>query len=332
MNTNLFIHYENQENSNELELKTLCHSLLGFESLLRELLKISRLQADIEIKAKASKNGSYIEWIILGFDFLSIIPFEKLPDFLDFVQIIDPVLHKEAEIFFNTHGFDLVTVKKFFTDVLNGQTKAQIFVNDFVKERPAEYDFMKWLFGALSIRYLIGVYCRLTKVKNQVMPDENTSTKTFKSLKKIIKKGSAKKAMNPFVENEIEKIGFSQNGKRIENKTIVDRKNFGNLLPDSEQILPGYANGSFHEFKGGVKNFHSARGDFMKIEVFLGEHGNHILIVKPDEQHETKDFRSFYKENVIFRAEVLRESFYEKPKLKIIGTMELAQEEFFPEK
>lgn len=331
MNTSIFIHYENEENSNELELKTLCRSLLGFESLLREFFKISKLQADIEIKAKASKDGSYVEWIILGFDFFNSLPFENLSDFLEYVQVIDLDLYGEATAFFNTNGFDSASMNEFFTNVLNGETKAQVFANDSAKNRPAEYDLIKWVLYSLTTAFFLKIFSKSKEVKNQLKPDSNTSVRVFKALKNLIRRGLAKRAIAPFVENEVEKIGFSRNGRKVEIDTIIDRKNFGNLLPDSEEVLPDYINGSIHRFKGEVRNFHSARGDFMKIKVNLDKDGDHILIVKPDEEHETKDFRNFYKENVAFRAEVLRESFFEKPKLKIIGTMELIQEELFPE-
>jgi hypothetical protein len=69
----------------------------------------------------------------------------------------------------------------------------------------------------------------------------------------------------------------------------------------------------------------------MKIKIDLGEYGHKILVVRPDEEHTTKDFRGFYKESIIFDAEVLRETPYEQPKLKILGSMELYQSELFEE-
>jgi hypothetical protein len=91
----------------------------------------------------------------------------------------------------------------------------------------------------------------------------------------------------------------------------------GNYLPNSEAILEKYINWKEYEFHWEIKNFQSSRGDFLKIKVET-DSWKKLLVCRPSDWHTTEEFIQFYKKKVIFKAEVLRESMFQIPKLKIL--------------
>jgi len=321
MNTKFFIHYEDFENSHELELKILCESLIWFDSLIKEIVDISKIKIDLEIKAQASQEWSYVEALILNFNLINSVPFDNFNDLKSFLYFTNKEFYDYLLEYFSNIDFNNETQKNFFVSLWDTFSNKYEKVEKLAAEHPIGYDLLKYLLYSFTAWW----FYKLHDIKKQIGPEKNMPLTYFRDFKNIVKKWKAKKALSPLIENESEKIWFSSNGKLVDNKSIIDRKNFGDFLPDDEKIFSELNNWDVDFYIGSIENFHWARWDYMKINIDLGKYWKQILIVRPDEEHTTKDFRNFYKEVVRFKGEILRESYFEKPKIKIIWWMEKFQ-------
>lgn len=325
---NFFIHYELDE-SESIDLDSFGKSIIGFNSLLKEIFEITKIDADLEIRAIQPKKWSIIIQLLIEAGVHHQYIFNNLPDLQHFVQTIDPELLKFANTYFTDVWFSHENELWFWGKVWEGKTKTQIELNNFADKRPWEFTILSTILMYFTGKFFLWSFGRIKNIKNKATPDSSMSKEYFPRLKKITKK--TRKALKPIREWIVSQIWFSLDWKKgsVDKDSIIDSKNLWEFLPDDEEVLSVYKNGTEYEFTWEIKNFQSSRGDFMKIQIKT-EYGKYLLTARPSNKHTTEEFIQFYKKQVKFKAEILRESLYQMPKIKIIPwSMELVQKNIF---
>lgn len=294
---NFFIKYNGKSDSDgsTIDLVVLGESIVGFNSVIKEIFKISKLKGEISISANKIREGSIIiDVIIFVSQHANEIPFDKVIDFLNFLKVISQDSYTAAVNFFN------------------GIQEVHEGINEFAKEYPATYDLVKDGI-TLFIGILIG---RAQKHKNQ--PDlDNLPEKYAMALHKMISSKKFTKALKPLVEDEAVSIEVSSE-KSFEHRTKIDLDNFENYLGEGEQILPDLKHGEASRLTGKVVGLQCSRGDSLKVKVHIKGKRYLTLVAFPPEGKTTQDLDELYGHNVIIEAEIERKSLYQKPKLHII--------------
>jgi len=138
MKQNLFIKYKgvNPENDSEINLASLGNSLVGFELVIKEIFKISKIKSDISISVGGVREGSQIFDIILSFG--DQVSFDNMQDLLNFSKVAS---------------------LEFYNKILRSISENHKNINDFAKDYPVDFDFIAGFIG-----YFIGTL--LEKAKN----------------------------------------------------------------------------------------------------------------------------------------------------------------------
>ena len=312
--SNFYIHYELND-SETLDLESLWKSIIWFNSLIKEAFKISKIDWDIEIQAAQPKQWSIIIPVI--FDLIlnnTDLLFGNVKDFLNFLKVTNTEYFNQANEYIENIWYSTENEIRFWTwEFIEWNLDIQKKINNFASKRPWEF----WLYTFILSSFILWSISKVKNIKNQKIPDWNIPKEYFSKIKKLSKK--FKKPLYPLKNWDVKEIGFSKtwNKSDIDKNTIVNSQNMWCFLQDSEMILENYINWEQYQFYGEIKNFQSSRWDFLKIKIDT-EQGKKLLVCKPWDWHTTEEFIQFYKKKVIFTAEVLRESLYQLPKLKVV--------------
>ncbi len=258
--------------------------MIGFEETIQEVFKISRIDGDIDIKATKESEGSLVIEICIYL--ITHIPFEKTQDFLDFLKVADDATYQTALQYFNDGHRSL---------------------NDYFASNPLDFTLV-----TSFITYLIGK----ARGQKRLTLDNEIPAHYARRLHALVKRGKFKKALKPFIENEIAEIGISPK-RTFANQTKITTENFEDYLSENEKILPQLENGSRHTFTGKIVGLQTARGESMKFSVNGFKRVEKLLVAYPDEGLTTDNYLRFYNKDVQIEAEIVRRSMYQKPQLKI---------------
>lgn len=301
MEPNFFIKYRgiDPKHDSQVDLVALGESIIGFDGVIREIFKISKIKGDISVNASKTREGSLIVDVLIAIaEATNSIPFDTISDFLDFLSVTNQELHTQAQSFFNSIG------------------EAHEDLNEFAREYPATYDLVK-----SAITLFIGIL--IGKASNQKkVPNLDDLPKPYAmALHKMIKAKRFKKALKPFVENEVRTISVSSDKNFTPEKTSeINTENFENYLSEKEEkILPDYEDGKAYMFTGTIVGIQCSRGDSMKVRIYGFPKKYRDLVAYPPEDKSTEDFHSFYgkDKNIVLEAVVQRKSMYQKPRLQI---------------
>lgn len=315
---NFYIHYELNE-LDSIDLEALWKSIIWFNSLLKETFKISNIDWEIEIQAIQPKEGSII--IPILFDLAlnhSDLLFWNIDNFLDFLQITNTDLYNQANQYIQEVWYSTANEINFWTiEIIKWNTSIQKDFNNFADKRPWEFAIYQKVGEILLWLFYLWIFKKTKELKNKNIPDNETPKSYFSKIKKIWKR--FKGALFPLKTWDVKEIWFSKtwNKKDIDENTKITPKNMGDYLPDSEEIMKSYKDWLKYNFTWEIKNFQSSRWDFLKIKVETDE-WKKLLVCKPSDWHTTEEFIQYYKKKVFFKAEVLRESMFQIPKLKIL--------------
>ncbi|MEK9159439.1 MAG: hypothetical protein AAB383_01785 [Patescibacteria group bacterium] len=310
MNPNFFIKYRgtNSESDSEIDLGTLGDSIVGFNSVIKEVFSISKIQGELKVTATELRQGSLIVDIILKiFVENKEAIFKTIPDLLDYLKVIDVDACKRAIEFFNT-SFDI------------GADVHQK-MNAYASKYPADYDLIKLGLGSFVL-YL------LKKAKTQKQrPDLNELPSGYAvKVHNMIRRRKFKRALKPFIDDEVSTIEISAD-RQFRTPAKIDTENFDKYLSESEVILPNYIHGRVYKFKGTIVSMQCSHGDSMKLRVIGLPQKDRDLVAFPPDGSSTRDFDQYYGETVSIDALIERRSLYQKPKLHI-QHISLNQESF----
>lgn len=306
MNPNLYIRYKgiDPDDDGRIHLAELGRSLTGFDSLLRDLAHVLRLNGDLDVTISSPKRGSIlVEILACVAETNSAIPFETVRDFLEFLKVANREMHEHAQDFFNS------------------LSDAHRSLNDWAGRNPLDTMAIAALIG-LALKKLIE-----KASKQKEAPDLNDSDlprRIAEELHQLILKRRFKRPLSPLIQAEVEEIEVATD-PTFQDAAKVDAENLSNYLVEDEAILPHLNNGHNYKLEGCVTSLKGTRGDSLTFQMESGRK-TYNLDALPSPDKTSKDYKGFYKERVNVFAEVVRKSLFQKPKLKII-TMSLRQPE-----
>ena len=280
----------------QVALGELGMSLMGFDSLLKDLAHILRLKGELEIRASSPKQGSIIVQIsaILN-DVGSTLPFDSIGDFLDFLRVAGDGMYGRAHDYFNSIG------------------DAHRTLNDWASKNPLDAMAVTAFLGK-AFQKLIAKAKKQEKVSD--ISDPTLPKRIAEELNRLILKSGFKKALSPLIEDEVETIEISTESN-FKDSAKIDVGNLLSYLTEEEMILPHLLNGETCRLEGTVTSLKSTRGDSLTFQTEDGAKAFNLEALPPLGQT-SKDFKNFYRERVNMCAVVARKSQYQKPKLKII--------------
>lgn len=121
---NFFIHYELDE-SESSDLDSFGKSIIGFNSLLKEIFKITKINADLEIRAIQPKKWSIIVQLCIEVGIHHQYIFNHLLDLQNFLQTVDPELLQSANTYFSDVWYSHESELWFWQEVWKGKTNTQ---------------------------------------------------------------------------------------------------------------------------------------------------------------------------------------------------------------
>lgn len=294
INSSFHLRYKRVDHTDDacLDLTDLGKSLVGFDKLLRELVKITKINADVSIKATAFRDGSVIVDLLIKLQELSEqVPFDRINDLLDYLKIANDITWKEAIQFFQE---------------ISSKSKS---VYDYLSVHPVELT-------SVSI-VLVKLIEFARKNKNQPCLDceEIPKRVAFELNRLIQKKRGFKTALKPLIEDKASSIEVSSD-RKFKKRILIDQNNFHEYLGEEEKILPHLENGYICPLLGEIRSLKSTRGDSLTFK-YVYKNKTYNLDLFPPDGVSTKKYTDYYKEKVVIEAEVVRSSLYKKPKLKL---------------
>jgi len=308
MESSLYIRYKGNDltDDSRVDLALFGESIIGFEKVIRQIITVTNLNYEVDIKAtKTSKGSLIIDLALVVIDMGQDLPFYEVTDLLDFLKIA------------NTQAFE--SANEYFSSLKSTHRS----LNDYMAKNPIDFATL-----GLVVAFLFKQAKQQKFAPNVDVISPNYAVK----LHKLIKKKTFKKALTPFMEGDIESVSIGVN-KNFNSSTSVkiDNDSFDNYLSsDEDQILEDYENGNTYAFTGSIVSIQRVHGDSMKIRIHGFPRKYRDLVAYPPEEKTTEDYGIFYgKEKVIsFKATVERKSLYQKPKLHI-KEMRLQNEPLF---
>ena len=291
-NLHIIYHWNSDENVG-IDLNLLGDSIAGFNKVIREILKSAKVQGDFSIQAQIIKEGSIDVGTLV--QFLSPVPFENWQDLFNFIAIIG-----EREL------------------LEHFRQAAQIHrnINDYFSKNPFDQQII-----TVGIGFLVGWVAKQKQAPTVRDNGRELPVVFAARLKRLIIRRVFKKALRPFVENQITKIEV-----KTENRVsvVINNENFSEYLGEEEQILPEYEDGKSYQFAGRLVGLEKSMGEHLKFKMSQLPRPYNILVATPQEGRSTKDYIEYYDKDVFLEAEVSRISMYHKPKLKLLS-VRLAQ-------
>ncbi len=298
MNPNLFLRYKGNlpEDDSQMALAELGQSLIGFDALLKEFARILRIEGELEVRITASKEGSIIvEMLTVLNNASGGLPFETVGDLLDFLKLTGDALYDQAYSYFNSFGTGYKAL------------------NDWAAKNPLGLMIAVGLLGK-AFKVLIAKARKQKTVAD--FNDPQLPRRIAEELHRLILKKGFKKALSPLIETEVETIEVATDAD-FQDSVKIDAENLPGYLAEDEMILPELANGSTCNLIGTITSLKSTRGDSLTFQT-EDRSKTYNLEALPPAGKTSKDFKNLYRERVNLHAEVVRKSFYQKPKLKII--------------
>jgi len=295
METKFFVKYDgiSKYDDSSVVLHDFGESLVAFDTLVKDVGHIFRIQTEIEIYATSHREGSHIVDLIFRIhESFNSLPIDSVEHLLEFLKIAGEQLFENASRFFS----DLKDFHK--------------TVNDFGAKHPIDIALL-----ALIIPWLFRI---ARKQRNNELPvDSKLSERIAKELYKIIRKNRFGYFINPIVNETAKSIEVSSDRKFIKNTTKIDDGNFEDYLGTDTEILPELIDGNEYELKGEITSLKSTRGDSLTFQYSKKDKSYNLDLLPPSDKT-TKAYTQYYKELVNISALVERHSFFKKPKLHLL--------------
>jgi hypothetical protein len=296
----LIVKYHSPEDGEGFDLGLLGESLSGMNSVLNDLAKMTGIKGEIEIRTTRITHGS-IELhnaIVLT---LETLPFDNVQDFLDFLQFAAPEMVNQAK------------------EYLSGALGVDRTLNDFFRERPFD--------AFLVSQFIVAAIAWTAKQKHRVTTEDDDlgriAPRKARKLRSMVLSGKFRKVLKPITQGNVSQLTLES---RNHNRATITDQNIEKYLPEEDQILPQFANGTAHRLTGVVMNLQSAHGEIIKIKVEGLDRRYSLLTAKPRDGQTTENFVQFYQQRVVFEAEVVRASMYKRPEF-VVHDMQICQQD-----
>jgi len=308
IDTNLHLRYTGLSDVDDacMDLSDLGTSLVGFDRLLRDIIKITKINGELSIRAMSFREGSIIVDILIKIQEISEhFIFDNVSELLDYLKIANEIVWQQAISFFQE---------------ITSRTKT---VYDYLSKHPVELT-------TLSVA-IVKLFELARKNKDQPCLDSDEIPKRIAiELNKLIqKKRGFKLALKPLIEDKASSIEVSSE-RTFRRPLVIDQNNFHEYLGEDDKILPHLENGKVYSLIGEIRSLKSTRGDSLTFR-YMYRTKTYNLDLFPPHKISTKEYTDYYKESVIIDAEVIRSSFYKKPKLNL-HSIDFQQKKLFNEK
>jgi hypothetical protein len=303
----LKVKYANSNDQDGFDLGLLGESFSGLNVVLKDFGELMAIDGDVEVRTTKIEHGSIEIFNNLYITFTGL-PFNSPQDLLDFLQVASPEMHKEAKEF------------------LSGTLGMRNTLNDYFQN----HAFDAILLAELGKVFMIKTWKWAGKQKTNLTTRDaelgEISNRKATRLKGMVGSGKFRKVLTPIAQGSVKSITLSSATENGDIKATINEKAIENYLPEEDQVLPHFTNGSEHVMNGVVKNLQSARGEIIKIKVDGLDKRYNLITAKPSDGKATDDYLNFYHQRVTFSAEVVRASMYKRPDF-VIKSMEIAQQE-----
>jgi excinuclease UvrABC ATPase subunit len=307
INSNLHLRYTGVSNVNDscMDLSDLGISLVGFDKLFRNLIKITKVNGDISIRATSFREGSVVVDILIKLQEVSEqAPFDSFSDLLDYLKIVNEVAWQEADSFFH----EITSTSK--------------TIYDYLSKHPVELT----MFSVVLVKLI--EFARRNKNQPCLECDDLPKRVAVELNKLIQKKRGFKLALKPLIEDKASSIEVSTE-RTFLRPAIINQDNFHEYLGEEEKILPHLENGNVCALHGEVRSLKSTRRDSFTFK-YIYKNKTYNLDLLPPDGVSTKKYTDYYLEKVVVEAEVVRASLYKKPKLKL-NSIDFLQPKLFNE-
>lgn len=300
MEQQLYVKYVGKEDDDSIiPFSDLGESLIGFDQSFRKLSKILRINCEVELRAQATTEGSYIVESLLQVAGNAADLFKDVQSFLEFAELCGKEFYQESVQYFN----QIENIHK--------------SLNDYFSERPFDLALI-----AGCITYLLNFLGKIGKERKSLTDEEvlakfreEISERVTRELLNLLKQKTVARAIKPLIEETAKSIEIDTT-RTFPNPLKFDESNYQDYLTEDDQILPQYENGQTYPFDGEITSIKSTRGDSMTFHTDIdGKLYN--LELYPKDGMTTKAYLEYYQENAHILAMVLRDSLYKKPKLRI---------------
>ncbi len=295
MKTEIFLKYMGSytENDSEIPLSDLGKSLVSFERLVGDLVKICRINGDVVVTATASREGSHIVDTIIHINgTIGQLPFDSPEYLIQFLKIAGDNSLQKATAYFN----DLSNMR-------DG-------LNSYFSKYPVDFAILSGV-----IAYLIK---KAKEQKHSPLPEDNElPTRIAKELYGLIKRNGFKGLISPIVNETAVEIEISPERSFRGESAKINEANFEDYLTADNEILPDFVNGLEVVLEGEITSLKSTRGDSLTFQ-YIDSGTVYNLDLFPPNGKNTKNYVRFYKEKVRVTAIVERNSMYKKPKLHLL--------------
>lgn len=307
MNETMLIKYDNGNDADGYDLALLGESFSGMSSVLKQLAELTGIEAEIEIKTTKITHGSVdihtlIQVTVTG------LPFNTPQELFDFLQVVNPEMYREAKQFLSGTLGAYETLESYFAAHPLAGTALMNMVGIFVVKA------FKW--AGKQKR-------RLTTTDSDL--GEITPTQAGK-LRGMVTQGKFRRMLKPITQGNVRTIKAATVGDQRGMAAVIGESDIESYLPEDDQILPQFENGTVHTMTGVLQNLQSARGEIVKIRVDGIERSYSLITARPHDGQTTQDYLKFYNQRVTFIAEVVRASMYKRPEF-VIREMAVLQQE-----
>lgn len=294
MKAELFLKYLGSytENDSEIPLSDLGKSLVSFEKLVGDLVKICRINGDVVVTATVSREGSHIvDTLIHVNGTVGQLPFDS-PDYLiQFLKLLGDDSWKQASKYFN----DLMNIRE--------------GLNAYFGKYPIDFAVLSGVIASLIKK------ARQQK-HNPLPEDKELPERIAKELYGLIKRNGFKGFISPIVNETAGEIEISPDRNFKVGGAKINETNFEEYLTKENEILPDFVNGLEIVLDGEITSLKSTRGDSLTFQ-YLDSGTVYNLELFPQNGKNTKNYVKFYKEKVRVTATIERISMYKKPKLHL---------------
>ena len=275
---------------NEVDLKSLGESLIGYSRISSEFTRILRIRGDIRISATSFRDGSLIIDTMVELQKGGDTLFSSAQDYFDMLQLASRDAWSKA------------------TGALSQLQGGYEDLEDYFSKHPIQLGLI-----LIVLTKLVEKAC--SQKKKPQLDDEELPVRIAQELHALLKTKTFKNFLEPITQDRVAVIEVSPD-KDFKNSAKIDESNFQDYLPEDEQILPHLLPESTHELEGDITSMKSTRGDSLTFHYEFGGKGYNLDLL-PEHGKSTKIYTGFYKERVHTKATVIRKSMFKKPKLRI---------------
>jgi hypothetical protein len=284
-----YLPHEDQP-QDEVDLRSLGESLIGFSRLTTEFSRVLGIRGEITVSATHTREGSLIIETLIDLSSAGVEVFESAQDLYDFLKITS----KEA---WSTATEGLGRLKDGYENL-----------EEYYSKHPIQ------LVAIVSAITWLVKKARKQKEKPQ-LDDPELPPRIAQALFELLKTKAFRRFLEPLIQDVVQSIELSEDPK-FKNAAKIDKKNLQDYLPEEEQILPHLLPDSNHQLMGEVTSMKSTRGDSLTFHYESGGRRFNLDLL-PENGKTTKAYTGFYKERIVTNVVVIRDSMYKKPKLRI---------------